>query len=375
MHAGMLVLRIGVNHNLQIDGKIRSYLMLTLVCILCWSSPIWASSPSIPRSTNSRHALSQQSYDDEDGLYIPPWNPSKRIGDDGFLTHLYRCVPGDWEEEASVGGRYSDLRKKSRFLFGLSQSLPSSGAPGRSIPFGGSSVRTRPLSEDILSHPRLSAIRDDIEEQSDFLMCRIRQVPGDGNCLFHSVSTCLSMAENGTHVDMRNTTQLRLSSAWLRQQAVDCLRRRPRRVLFLQGRECLRAQELVEAAAAQYSISADEYCDLMSQDSYWGGGPEIVALCNVLRRPIHVYELACVPRGYGGSSKSGHCEREGEQFVLRRMACFGSPKFDRKEPLHILSADSRFPDISPGRQLASGNHFLALFPYSSSRNGKSMRRG
>ena len=25
-------------------------------------------------------------------------------------------------------------------------------------------------------------------------------------------------------------------------------------------------------------------------------------------------------------------------------------------------ADSRFPDISPGRQLANGNHFLALFP-------------
>jgi len=44
------------------------------------------------------------------------------------------------------------------------------------------------------------------------------------------------------------------------------------------------------------------------------------------------------------------------------MACFGSPKFDLKEPLHILSADSRFPDITPGKQLASGNHFLAIFP-------------
>mmetsp|Transcript_25628 Transcript_25628/g.33454 ORF Transcript_25628/g.33454 Transcript_25628/m.33454 type:complete len:161 (+) Transcript_25628:334-816(+) len=44
------------------------------------------------------------------------------------------------------------------------------------------------------------------------------------------------------------------------------------------------------------------------------------------------------------------------------MACFGSPKFDRREPLHILSADSRFPDISPGKQLSSGNHFLAMFP-------------
>lgn len=50
------------------------------------------------------------------------------------------------------------------------------------------------------------------------------------------------------------------------------------------------------------------------------------------------------------------------QFTLRRMACFGSPKFDRKEPLHILSADSRFPDIEPSRIRKVGNHFLALFP-------------
>eukprot|EP00968_Pinguiococcus_pyrenoidosus_P007673 scaffold520_cov224-Pinguiococcus_pyrenoidosus.AAC.8 len=27
------------------------------------------------------------------------------------------------------------------------------------------------------------------------------------------------------------------------------------------------------------------------RDGKWGGGPEIVALSNALRRPIHVYEL------------------------------------------------------------------------------------
>jgi len=125
----------------------------------------------------------------------------------------------------------------------------------------------------------------------------------------------------------------------------------------------------VEAAAAQYNITGEEYCGLMRKESYWGGGPEIVALCNVLRRPIHVYELtSSVVSGSGvdsdgnsdGSNNGGF---EGKkEFELRRMACFGSPKFDRREPLHILSADSRFPDIAPGRQLRSGNHFLALFP-------------
>ena len=43
-------------------------------------------------------------------------------------------------------------------------------------------------------------------------------------------------------------------------------------------------------------------------------------------------------------------------------ACFGSPRYDRREPLHILSADSRFPDIQPGKHQSTGNHFLAMFP-------------
>jgi len=52
------------------------------------------------------------------------------------------------------------------------------------------------------------------------------------------------------------------------------------------------------------------------------------------------------------------------------MACFGSPKYDRKEAIHILSADSRFPDLQPGQQLSSGNHFLALFPYQKRRRSR-----
>mmetsp|Transcript_36514 Transcript_36514/g.53550 ORF Transcript_36514/g.53550 Transcript_36514/m.53550 type:complete len:398 (+) Transcript_36514:50-1243(+) len=314
-------------------------------------------SPSIPRSTNSRHAASQESLGSPAAMsapYIPPWNPSRRIDERGFLVNLYRCIPGEWEEEANVGGRYSDLRKKSRFLFGVNRK--------KRVSSGGSKSKWKCRFVDGSETDDSDAEEENEEDKeclhadddSDYLMCRVRQVPGDGNCLFHSVATCLSMAVNKTQVDMRNTTFLRQQSTMLREQAVECLRRRPRRILFLQGKECLRADELVEAASSQYNISSEEYCDLMQQDSYWGGGPEIVALCNVLRRPIHVYELSV------GASKTTK-----KEFYLRRMACFGSPKFDRHEPLHILSADSRFPDVSPGKQLTSGNHFLALFPYAS----------
>jgi hypothetical protein len=278
-------------------------LLSLLLAVLCGTTSLaWArseasgatlastSTPSIPRSTH-------RSNSNAETLRYPPWNASPNIDEHGFLLKQYHRIPGEWEKEFKL------FRKR----------------------------------------------RTNSREYSDIQTpASIRQVPGDGNCLFHSISTCYAQALNGTHLDLRNPANLQWlyqNSAKLREQAVDCLEQ-SRKLLFLQGHEHLKAQELVQAAAAQYGISGSDYCRLMRQDSYWGGGPEIVALCNVLQRPIHVYELA----------------NEKNRFVLRRMACFGSPKFDKRPALHILSADSRFPDLQPGRQLASGNHFLAIFP-------------
>jgi len=223
-------------------------------------------------------------------------------------------------------------------------------------------------------------------------------------------------------------------------------------VVFLQGTDSLTIHELVSAAAAQYNITNSEYCSQMEDESTWGGGPEIVALCNVLQRPIHVFELGVkdvkdvveegIRQSSGGrgardsqgrsvgvirgvwdnffarlnwgartppaptttppaptttppaptttppttttkssttkssttkssTTKSSTTKSsrlllrrptEKRKFVLRRMACFGSPLFDKREPLCVLSADSRFPDVRPGKQMESGNHFMALFP-------------
>mmetsp|Transcript_16496 Transcript_16496/g.37890 ORF Transcript_16496/g.37890 Transcript_16496/m.37890 type:complete len:364 (+) Transcript_16496:277-1368(+) len=302
--------------------RLRRYLLLvvalstTLLLVGCISSThASSSSTSIPRSSD-RIGTSFSHY--------PPWNPSPNIDKDGFILPKYNRISGEWEKEVK-------LRRKDRI-----------------------SLHNSPAT--------------------------IRQVPGDGNCLFHSISVAWVHATNGTHLEMKSPDTMEWlyrNSAKLRQLAVDCLEER-RKLLFLQGQEYLKATDLVEAAAAQYGISGSEYCGLMRQESYWGGGPEIVALCNVLQRPIHVYELH-VPeddndekqkhsrkykargiyrRGYGISSSDSPCS----SFVLRRMACFGSPKFDRAPALHILSADSRFPDLRPGEQLESGNHFLAIFP-------------
>ena len=288
-----------------------------------------SASPSIPRSSERIAA----SYGDRG--HFPPWNPSPNIDENGFLLPIYNRISGEWEKEVK-------LRKKDRI-----------------------SIHNSPVT--------------------------IRQVPGDGNCLFHSISVAWAHATNGTHLEMRSPETMEWlyrHSTKLRQLAVDCLEEQ-RKLLFLQGHEYLKATDLVEAAAAQYGISGSEYCELMRQESYWGGGPEIVALCNVLQRPIHVYELY-VPEeeededqaqkktkrnNYRMGYRSSQPHSSPPCFLLRRMACFGSPKFDRAPALHILSADSRFPDVKPGEQLESGNHFLAIFPEPVVKNYKSQVEG
>lgn len=254
----------------------------------------------IPRS-------SQTTIDDfSDASTFLPWNPSHRICNQGFLKSSYTRVPGFWEQDIN-------------FRTSISLKAP----------------------------------------------CVIRQVPGDGNCLFHSISVGLCHALMQEHWDMNSADSLKelyQHSDSLRQKAVDFLRD-PNRRLFLQGNDFVKSRELVEVAAQQYGLTADEYCRDMQQQSVWGGGPEIVALSNVLKRPIHVYELTNTTKPGVISSSSDENHEEGQIFVLRRMACFGSPRFDRCRPaLHILSADSRFPDIRPGQQLIEGNHFLAVFP-------------
>jgi hypothetical protein len=343
-----------------------------------------ASKSSIPRTVE----LPGASLNGENigRSHFPPWNPSPQIDANGFLISKYRLIPGEWERD----GKQKRRRRRP----------PSSSS---------TTSTTKHNPKELLSTTPTATIR---------------QVPGDGNCLFHSISTCYAHVVNGTHIDLRNPSNLQWlyqQSARFRQLAVDCLEGEfhkddpNRQYLFLHGQDYLTCRDLVEAAAAPYGISGKEYCHLMRQNSYWGGGPEIVALCNVLQRPIHVYELHVpqrkkkTPTPHTTSSKPSKLaflfptkrKQQHEQpqqrknskeftstgsdskvnnagpatssasslddspsfFVLRRMACFGSPKFDKQTPLHILSVDSRFPDISPGKQLASGNHFMALFPH------------
>lgn len=237
-------------------------ILLVCCCCLLLSSSVLAGEPTIPRSTNRYSDYNRQSSPTGSGAsssssvgsisssfsphdYQPPWNPSPKIDPHGFLADLYPRSPGDWEHLANIRGKYGP--------------------------------RQRSYPRNLLTTP-----------------VEIRQVPGDGNCLFHSIAACLHQAANGTHLPMdshERILELRCKSLELRNAAVDVLQNlsgKGRRKLFLQGDEYLEARELLAAAAAQFELEGEEYCELMRKESYWGGGPEIVALCNHLQRPIHM---------------------------------------------------------------------------------------
>jgi len=330
-----------LNHkrNSRLDSQYRSkktrsptgiqtliLLITILLCLPTLSFAIFRLKKSIPHT--SRLNLIN---DDE-----RRWNPSPKIDSDGFLSEHHWRIRGDWEMELNIRGKYG------------------------------------PKSHNTKSFEKVPMI--------------IRQVPGDGNCLFHSLSVGLSVVEEGRHIDLpggdpvpSNNKNMRkmgpllhARSALLRKKAVDVFSAslqgtKKDKLLFLQGEEYRTTSELLELAAKDYNLNGEEYCNLMVKDGYWGGGPEIVALCNVLKRPIHVYELATIYLKPADAKSSNsnffrNIDTGKPQFRLRRIACFGSPRFDRKEPLYILSVDSRFPDLLPGQEASRGNHFLSMFP-------------
>jgi len=231
----------------------------------------------------SRAALLPQTLLDQD-FYQEPWRPSSKIDEQGFLAGTYQRLAAPWE----VG---------------------------------------------TLTYPVI-----------------IRQVPGDGNCLFHAIAVALYKSQRGRHLyyymsrndnDNDEFHELRQLAQTLRAQACRYLRRT--KSLYLTGREYVATQVLLN----RFRMTPEEYCDAMSGDGVWAGGPEIAALSNLLKRPICLYQLTV----------------ENKQFCVRPWCYFGFPRYhSQADAIHILSADARFPDMRPGWHNRKGNHFLAIFP-------------
>lgn len=164
-------------------------------------------------------------------------------------------------------------------------------------------------------------------ENEEFL---VRQVPGDGGCLFHSLAVCLSHIFNSNFHFCDFDSKTRQLSDKLRQLSVDVLSSN-NVTLHMESENYVMSNVLLELVAYHYNSTTQEYLEKMRLAHTWGGGPEIVCLSNALKRPIFVYELDCI----GGLFRK-------KCFQLKVNTKFGIPDYEKKEPLHILCADGRY---------------------------------
>jgi hypothetical protein len=170
-----------------------------------------------------------------------------------------------------------------------------------------------------------SFLKDCYRVKGEESVFQVRQVPGDGGCLFHAITAWVTYLQTSKHLDfdwrMRNLSQK------LRHLAVHILASND--TLVVENGEVLDSHFLLEMIAKLYDVNTTEYCTQILDPRTWGGGPEIVALSNHFKCPIHVYQL--------GTTRSFMRL----QFSLELCAKFGSPNFDERAPIYLLCADGR----------------------------------
>ena len=117
----------------------------------------------------------------------------------------------------------------------------------------------------------------------------VRQVPGDGGCLFHALTVSLMYDKTKSHRLFDD--DMRKMSERLRKLAV-LLLKRENVTLFIENGESTTSSDLLRIVSDHYNMTPEAYCDQMLLPTSWGGGPEIVSLSNHLQRPVHVFELS-----------------------------------------------------------------------------------
>lgn len=155
----------------------------------------------------------------------------------------------------------------------------------------------------------------------------IRQVPGDGGCLFHAIASWISYIK--LHLHPKFDWKMRSISNKLRRIAITTLT--SNQTLHIENDDIIDGYTLLDVVCKQYNMSQGDYCRIMLDPKTWGGGPEIIAISNHMKCPIYIYQL----------NSTGTKRFEKPKFCLTLFTKVGSPKYDDVEPLHLLCCDGR----------------------------------
>ena len=169
----------------------------------------------------------------------------------------------------------------------------------------------------------------------------MRNVPGDGDCVFHAVlgsvfvsmgmidpdASCYSAGVHSMALEMRKVVANFLSSP----EGTLYVGNRPRKRI-------VRCRDLLSSAAKAEGMSPEEYLARLRapgrRGGLYGGGPELTVLSNILRRPISVFHLKQTTTTMTTTTGGENCRE------LQRMGVFGEGMFEdscRSVPDSVVS--------------------------------------
>jgi len=158
----------------------------------------------------------------------------------------------------------------------------------------------------------------------------MRNVPGEGDCMFLAVAlaTSTSMGLGGNNAALRSIASDTRSVVAQVMSSNDG-------TFHVNGNRMVRARDLLSSAAKNEGVDCETYVSYVRDGSLQGGGPELTVLSNVLRRPISIYELDWNVSGDNVPDMMG----------LKHMGTFGDIF---KDPLSKMPNPAVISGLQPG---------------------------
>lgn len=127
----------------------------------------------------------------------------------------------------------------------------------------------------------------------------LRNVPGDGDCIFRAVLSSVFISMGMLNPDAAFTSnELMSSMVYEMRSVVANFLTSPDGTLYVNNKprkRLVRCRDLLVSAAKSEGLTTEEYLAKLRlpgrMGGLYGGGPELTVLSNILRRPISVYHL------------------------------------------------------------------------------------
>lgn len=138
---------------------------------------------------------------------------------------------------------------------------------------------------------------EDASQDQYFVM---RNVPGDGDCVFHAVLSSVFISMGMLNPDAAYTSSNLMSSMVLEMRSVVAnFLTSPDGTLYVNNKprkRLVRCQDLLVSASKSEGLAPEDYLTKLRLPGrlggLYGGGPELTVLSNILRRPISIYHLS-----------------------------------------------------------------------------------